>query len=360
MSNIFDLQEFRSITLRTEDEIISTWKQNIQEPKVSILCNTYNHKPYIEDALRGFIIQKTTFPFEVILHDDASTDGTTDIVREFAARYPRIVRPIIQVENQYSKGIKPSLLSFSHSQGKYIAMCEGDDFWLSPNKLAHQFDALEREKDVNLSFHPAYTLDVNSGRIGFIGRHFKAARHISAIKILNGGGGYCPTASLFFRRTIFNRLGDWFDQAPFGDLFLQAISAEHGGAAYLSEVAAVYRTGDAGSWSSRIEKRDEMQSYRARIDKAMVGLSSEMGPNFRVAIIQLRSKQYCMLASRFLKCGEYREFKSLIEESWALYPWSSWRQWVLYLLRHFRHAVIFLPKLHHYFKKIQRIRITNK
>ena len=117
---------------------------------VSICCATYNHQKYIRDAIEGFLMQKTTFPFEILIHDDASTDGTADIIREYEAKYPDIIKPIYQRENQYSKGIKISqVYQFPRAQGKYIALCEGDDYWIDPHKLQKQVDYLERNPHVS-------------------------------------------------------------------------------------------------------------------------------------------------------------------------------------------------------------------
>ena len=100
-----------------------------QDILVSISCLTYNHFPYIRQCLNGFIMQRTTFAFEVLIHDDASTDGTAEIIREYELRYPNIVKPIYQIENQYSKGVKVQLVyNYPRAKGKYIAFCEGDDY----------------------------------------------------------------------------------------------------------------------------------------------------------------------------------------------------------------------------------------
>ncbi len=127
---------------------------NKQKPLVSICCLTYNHAPYIRECLDGFIMQQTSFPFEVLVHDDASTDGTQDIIREYEAKYPDIMKPIYQTENQYSKGVKVSLTyNFSRAQGKYIALCEGDDYWTDPLKLQKQVDFLESHPECSLTYH---------------------------------------------------------------------------------------------------------------------------------------------------------------------------------------------------------------
>lgn len=118
------------------------------KPVVSICCATYNHSSYIRQCLDGFVTQKTSFSFEVIVHDDASTDGTQDIIREFAARYPDIIKPIYQTENQYSKGVRINLTYiFPRIKGKYVAICEGDDYWTDPYKLQKQVDFLESHPD---------------------------------------------------------------------------------------------------------------------------------------------------------------------------------------------------------------------
>jgi glycosyltransferase involved in cell wall biosynthesis len=137
--------------LKTEQEIMQHWKGDPSQPLVSISCITYNHEPYIEDALEGFLIQKTDFPFEVLVHDDASTDKTAEIVWEYAARYPNIIKPIYQTENQYSQGIKISInYQYPRAKGKYIAICEGDDYWIDPEKLHIQVEFLEENQDYGM------------------------------------------------------------------------------------------------------------------------------------------------------------------------------------------------------------------
>ncbi len=114
------------------------------KPLVSICCISYNHEKYIKDAIEGFLLQKTTFPIEIIIHDDASNDNTVNIIREYEKKYPDLFEAIYQVENQYSKGIKPlPNFVFPKARGKYIALCEGDDYWIDPYKLQKQVDFLE-------------------------------------------------------------------------------------------------------------------------------------------------------------------------------------------------------------------------
>lgn len=129
-------------------------------PLLAIRCLTYNHEPYIRQCLDGFIMQKTNFQFIAIIHDDASTDGTADIIREYAEKYPDIIKPIYEQENQYSKqdgSLRRIINEAIPVDIKYIAMCEGDDYWIDPYKLQKQVDFLETHSDVVYSCHRYYT-----------------------------------------------------------------------------------------------------------------------------------------------------------------------------------------------------------
>lgn len=120
-------------------------------PLVSIICLTYNHEAYIKDALEGFVMQKTNFAFEIIVHDDASTDNTASIVKSYELKYPKLFANIYQTENQYSKGNGDvGRIVFGAARGKYIAMCEGDDYWIDPLKLKKQTDFLETNEEYGL------------------------------------------------------------------------------------------------------------------------------------------------------------------------------------------------------------------
>ena len=125
---------------------------------VAVWCITYNQKDFIKDALEGFAMQKTNFPFVVIFHYDKSTDGTSVIIIEYANKYPDIIIPFIETENQWSKGGLKHIINIMNSHyriGKYIAFCEGDDYWTSPDKLQTQIDFLESHPDYSMCFHSA-------------------------------------------------------------------------------------------------------------------------------------------------------------------------------------------------------------
>lgn len=132
------------------------------EPLVSICCITYNHVNYIRDCIDGFLMQETTFAMEVIIHDDASTDGTGEIVKEYTNKHSNLIHAILQNENQYSKGIKPIIkYVYPIARGKYIAVCEGDDYWTDPYKMQKQVDFLEANPDYGMVHTGVQVVDKN-------------------------------------------------------------------------------------------------------------------------------------------------------------------------------------------------------
>lgn len=136
----------------TQELVMQNW--NGETPLVSVCCITYNHEPYIAQTLDSFLMQKTEFPFEVLIHDDASTDRTADIIRKYEKKFPQIIKPIYQKENQYSQGKRDisATWNFPRAKGKYIAMCEGDDYWIDENKLQIQADFLENNPEYGMCY----------------------------------------------------------------------------------------------------------------------------------------------------------------------------------------------------------------
>jgi glycosyltransferase involved in cell wall biosynthesis len=175
----------------------------MQNSLVSICCTAYNHAKFISDCLDGFLLQKTNFNFEVLIHDDASTDGTQDIIKAYQAKYPNIIKPIFQTENQYSKGVKPFIKYLSPaSQGKYIALCEGDDYWTDPLKLQKQVDYMESHSECVLTYHGWRNKTIDG--------------KLDPIK------GSTMLLTLMFRNVI-DKFPREFYQAPNGDSFLRTM-----------------------------------------------------------------------------------------------------------------------------------------
>lgn len=139
---------------------------NDHSPLVSICCLTYNHAPYIRQCIDGFLMQKVNFNIEILIHDDASTDGTIDILREYEAIYPDIIFPIYEAENKYSNGYSGQMDFFNYrrARGKYIAYCEGDDYWTDPQKLQKQVDFMEANPEYSVCY-TRYKRQLNTGQL---------------------------------------------------------------------------------------------------------------------------------------------------------------------------------------------------
>ena len=240
--------------LRTEQEITENWKGDIGKPVVSICCITYNHELYIEDALEGFLIQETDFPFEIIIHDDASTDKTADIIREYEAKYPQLIKPIFQTENQYSKGLAMNeVFNFPRAEGEYIALCEGDDFWTSGEKLAKQFRVFSDNMNVSLVCHQGVLVDKENGLVGK-SRSIGASGTVDANQVLMFGGGFCLTASIMLRKTVSERMSGLSMPGQAGDVILQNLAVLEGDVVAFSDQYCAYRINHPGSYSTRFNQ----------------------------------------------------------------------------------------------------------
>ena len=216
---------------------------------VSVICNAFNHGKYIRDALNGFVMQKTDFKFEVLVHDDASKDDTADIIREFEAEYPDIIKPIYQTENQYSKNVWiTDVYQLRRSKGKYIAICEGDDYWTDPDKLQKQYDALEVHPEIDICVHASTLVNASDGSVSGTVEHGSEVTVIPVEKVIEGGGDFVSTNSIFVRREILTDRRKFVDVCPL-DYTYQISGSINGGMLYLPDNMSAYRVSVPGSWS---------------------------------------------------------------------------------------------------------------
>lgn len=199
-----------------EREIIFMAERRFSEDEpvmVSIRCITYNHAPYIRQCLEGFVMQKTNFRFQAVVHDDASTDGTTEMVREYAEKYPDIIIPMFEEENRWSKH-DGSLLTIMYPLlvGKYLAHCEGDDFWTEPYKLQKQVDFLEAHPDYVLTYTEFEAVDEKSNKL-FINKFRKYSGDCQKNLILHGN--FLSTPTTLYRREFDDEWPDFLKKLPF-------------------------------------------------------------------------------------------------------------------------------------------------
>lgn len=231
---------------------------------VSVCCMTYNHVSFIRQCLDGFMMQKCSFNFEVLIHDDASTDGTQDIIQEYEKKYPNIIKPIYQLENQYSKGIDPNVkYNFSRARGKYIAICEGDDYWTDPYKLQKQVDFLESHPDYVMCSHRfnQYIQDKNlleeEKDLTFQGSDYD-------LKNLIGGKWLTQTLTVMYRRSALD-LKEYESYGMSMDIILFYALLKNGKGYCFPDIMGTYRLHGGGVWSEVSQNQRRLIEFKARL-----------------------------------------------------------------------------------------------
>lgn len=230
------------------------------EIKVSVVCLTYNHELYLEQCLESLVNQRTNFPFEIIVNDDCSTDNSQNIISEWARRYPKLIRPIFHKENQFQQGVDVFLNANKKAQGKYIAFCETDDYWLDNQKLQKQYDKMEQDPSISLCTHEAL-------RVNHLGEHLlrayqnggKKEKYYTPQEIIQyDGGSFIASASVMYRREVLDHLPKYYYETKvYKDAPLIIYLATIGKIYYDPTVMSAYRIFSKGSWSERIEKKSQ-------------------------------------------------------------------------------------------------------
>jgi len=247
--------------------------KNMNNPLVSICCITYNHEEYIVEAIESFLKQKTNFNIEILIHDDASTDSTAEIVRIYEEKHPHIIKSVCQTENQYSKGVKymNHTFNFQRAEGKYIAICEGDDYWIDPYKLQKQVDYMEEHEDCTFCFTNGKIVDATSKQRErlFLPYSQISAKYFDDISRTYTVGelallDFIPTASFFFRKASIDKFPDFYYHNNFsaGDKTLSLLLTSQSYGYYINTVTCVYRSNVSGSTMTKWKTFNMDQSLK--------------------------------------------------------------------------------------------------
>ena len=272
--------------------------KNNTQVMVTVRCLAYNHEPYIRQCLEGFVMQKTDFDFEVIVHDDASTDGTAAIIREYAEKYPNIIKPFFETENQYSKhnGVIGKIMR-ENTHGKYIALCEGDDYWIDPFKLQKQVDFLESHPDYSMCFHNAIKYYENCNRVEL----FNSFANDCDLSIHDAvHNWFVPTASMMMRSDISLERPDWVRSIYSGDYTTILLAIMRGKIRYIHGLMSVYRINYCGSSASARMKGRNLFILEQRVSL----LESFLGHVNGAFLSEIESMLLCL--KRELKFQKYK------------------------------------------------------
>lgn len=226
------------------------------KPLVSICCITYNHEKYIEDALDSFLMQETNFPFEIIVHDDASTDNTAKTIRKYEKKYPSKIIGIYQKENQYSKGRSPlNDYVLPKVKGKYIATCEGDDYWIDSKKLQKQIEFLESNSEYVMCFHPVKVVDTDKNFTGnYIGPYRKGSKEYTIKDTVKSG--FVHVSSRVIKTYVYKaERPAYMSHAMHGDYALALFLSAEGKVYCIDELMSAYRKGVENSIMTKYKEK---------------------------------------------------------------------------------------------------------
>ena len=247
----------------------------MEHPEVSVLMTSFNHEPYIAEAIESALSQITSFEYEIIIFDDKSTDRSREIINEYQQKCPNKIRTIFPEENQYSKG-KSSLCDFliPAARGTYIAQLECDDCWTDANKLQRQYDFMESNASCALCSHSVELFDDSAGSVKGVSNPCKDVIKISTSEIIDKGGAVLATCSYFARHCDLDSYLSWRPKVyPVGDWPLMLFLSLMGEVCCLPYVMGRYRTGVSTSWTGT---RVRDKKLAADFDKDMVEMLDEL------------------------------------------------------------------------------------
>ena len=285
---------------------------------VAIHCLVYNHEPYLRDCFEGFVMQKTNFRFVAIVHEDCSTDNSAAIIREYEAKYPDIFRPIYETENQYSKGEcyldRIMRRALNDTECKYIAFCEGDDYWTYPYKLQKQVDFLETHQDYSICCHGYKIYNVESREQTEILHNERGEEGFEFSNVENCEKWYTKTLTILFRSNVYNSMPDMSQFRYWRDAHIVYYLLKNSRGYYLPFVGGTYREHSGGIYSalSDAQKNDiflrvygEIYQHNKDDKEFVVYIQNAIAEAKKYAIWRLRLQDYSTEVKELIKTVRY-------------------------------------------------------
>lgn len=266
--------------MQSEEKNLETCLKNDDTPLVSICVVSYNHEDFIEDTLKSFLMQETSFSFEIVVDDDCSTDMTQSIIQQYTEKYPSIIKANLRDENV---GVATNEIgSLKRARGEYIAICEGDDAWIDSGKLQYQIEKMREYPSCDISFHPVRLDYDETLPLDFLRNYIEKSHNIlskngdyylfsnygkedilfASDDIIRKGGGFIATSSIILKRSIIEDYADLIEnevkkvEGKFLDYYLQILGSVRGGALFLPRAMSTYTLHNSGVWTSMLIKED--------------------------------------------------------------------------------------------------------
>ena len=262
----------------------------MDEVLVSIICITYNHERYIAQALDGMLMQDVSFKYEILINDDASTDRTADVIKEYEKQYPGIIKAFYQDENLYSKGVKVLDYLLRFANGKYIAICEGDDFWIDRNKLQTQIDFMEKHLDCALTVHSGFYAYENGVIEKKPFRLDTKNRYVSVEEIISHW--IAPTASIVYRKSARGTSDiPFLGNLKIGDYPLLVYLSLNGSVYFFSREMCAYRRGSVSSVSKEYQSGEKKVNHNQEIIELLNRIDTYSGKKYSSVIIKAQEER---------------------------------------------------------------------
>ena len=317
---------------------------------VSILCITYNHEKFISDTLVGFILQQTTFPIEVLIHDDASTDKTPEILRSYERIHPDLITVIYQQENKWSQGIDPTIFLYKMARGKYIAWCEGDDYWTDPLKLQKQVAFLESHPECILCHHKVTYHHEDSDEQDYQFPKIEGNQIFTKFDFYKNSS--IKTCSVLFKNILSKEYYEYSHGFNAGDTPLWYYLLQFGDFGFLDESMAVYRLHKNGIWSPL-----------PIIEKTLIGIETHENISRKLNI----SPKYLPLLYKYLRAvkiyhhlEDYQGMRKYLIKCYPHCFYANTRQLIRICIYTPIAFFPFIDKLVHFFRKSLMFKICEK
>lgn len=309
---------------------VNTTDPNVEKPLISVCCTTHNMVGIVEMALESILSQKGNFYIEIIIHDDASTDGTREILQRYQENYPEIIHLILQEENQHAgKNISLGEIYFRYiiprTHGSYIAICDGDDYWTDEYKLQKQLSFLGSDD----SYAGCFTNALILNEIDSFNHPFRTDLEegaISDFKIFIGGGGLYPSSTLFLRKDalvksdMYRNIMDYTSDLEWDTAFIFALST-CGRIGYIDAVTSIYRRWPGGKFSSIKDNAKKLTMYKEHQIKGLQKLFDLIRPHQRPFLKRKISVESYFVLQHGNSLSRYRHLKNL--------HYKEWGKWIL-------------------------------
>ncbi len=303
---------FLSSSIKVTEQL---WPDKVR-PLVSIECSAYMHGSYIRDAIQGFLMQRTNFKVELLIHDDASTDNTAHIIKEYESKYPKLIKSTIQIENQYNKNPKTDKHVKPHPKtGKYVSKCEGDDYWTDPYQLQKQVDFLEANPDYIVCYHNADIINENGKVISLSKLPEELQRDFSEDELIKGN--MILTLTRCYRNIPYN-IPSEVRNVLNKDKFFTSILGNYGKGKYLGYIKnAVYRRHSNSIWSSKNEVTQIFHNGNTRA--WMSRYYKRIGKSYYADYFRDETFRHFAIVTNKITCHNIDQYEDVIQKIFSKY-----------------------------------------